>query len=210
MARNMKKRSEWITAVVPITFFTVSIDQDTRQRIWRRTTGTNIRFLTQVETLPKVVSFICLFTNANASTGWFIETLLTVRSVSARKKWYYFGSHGVANLKIGAKWETAEVVVGPTGKLAACQIHRKRTGIVHDSISVSRPFCVPLLDHQVKTGYFVCKSSNPSLRGCHSFFSVYFEPDEKQSSFSNASKYLDSSFRFDLMHDASSYTDFES
>lgn len=94
--------------------------------------------------------------------------------------------------------------MGPTGKLAACQIHRKRTGIVHDSISVSRPFCVPLLDHQVKTGYFVCKSSNPSLRGCHSFFSVYFEPDEKQSSFSNASKYLDSSFRFDLMHDASS------
>lgn len=200
----MKKRSEWITAVVPITFFTVSIDQDTRQRIWRRTTGTNIRFLTQVETLPKVVSFICLFTNANASTGWFIETLLTVRSVSARKKWYYFGSHGVANLKIGAKWETAEVVVGPIGKLAACQIHRKRTGIVHDSISVSRPFCVPLLDHQVKTGYFVCKSSNPSLCGCHSFFSVYFESDEKQSSFSNASKYLDSSFRFDLMHDASS------
>lgn len=57
-----------------------------------------------------------------------------------REVWYYFGSRGVANLKIGAKWETAEAVVGPTGKLAACQIHRKRTGIVHDSISVSRPF----------------------------------------------------------------------
>lgn len=73
---------------------------------------------------------------------------------------------GVANLEIGGKWETAEVVVGPTGRLAACQIHRKRTGIVHDSISVSRPFRVLLLG-QVKTGYFVCKSSNLSLRGCH-------------------------------------------
>lgn len=31
-----------------------------------------------------------------------------------------------------------------------------------------------------------------------------FRADDKQSSFSNASKYLDSSFRFDLMHDASS------
>lgn len=194
----MKQRSEWITTVVQITFFTVSINQDTRQRIWRRTTGTNIRFLTQVETFA--VSFICLFTNANASTGWFIETLLTVRSVSAREKWYYFGSHGVANLKIDAKWETAEVVVGPTGKLAACQIHRKRTGIVSRfnfsfSAFLLRPSSRSSENRLFRLQIFESFSTRLPLIFLREFLTCRM----RNKTFSNAFKYLDSSFRFDLM-----------
>lgn len=82
--------------------------------------------------------------------------------------------HDQTSLEIAAKWETAEVAAGPAGRHAACQIHRKRTGIVlRDSISVSRPFRrhFSRYFHQPKTGYFVCESfPPPSSRFLRFFF----------------------------------------